>query len=117
MSLPTAPAQGQPVRIEHDARGTRVYGTAKSQSDVIGALKDQGFKWSRNQGFWYLNSTWKQPTRGVRIQALRYRRVDAFERVDEPGAERPAMVLAVLAGEALVRVVGAHMCGTSSGIS
>jgi N12 class adenine-specific DNA methylase len=68
-------AQGQPIRIEHDARGTRVFGTAKSQLDVIGALKDQGFKWSRNQGFWYLNSTWKQSTRGVRVQALQ-RRLD-----------------------------------------
>ena len=54
--------------------------------------------------------------------------VDAFERVGEPGAERPAVTLVVVLGEQVVRVVvessaGAHvsdaphMWGTSSGMS
>jgi hypothetical protein len=58
------------IRIEHDDEGTRVYGTDKSQKPVIKALKDQGFKWSRKQGYWYLNRSWRRHTRENRVRGL-----------------------------------------------
>jgi N12 class adenine-specific DNA methylase len=64
------PVQDGGIRIEHDAEGTRVHGTSKSQASVIKALKDQGFKWSRNQGYWYLNRTWHESTRSHRVRGL-----------------------------------------------
>ena len=67
------PAAENAIRIEHDAEGTRVYGTDESQSGVHKALHDQGFKFSRNKGFWYLNSTWKYPTRSDRVRRLQAR--------------------------------------------
>ena len=50
---------------------------------------------------------------------VRYGRVDAFERVDEAGAERPTVVVASSASESygLSSSIIAHMCGTSSGMS
>ena len=39
------------------------------------------------------------------VEAVRNGRVDAFERVGEPGAERPAVTLVVIFAEQVVRVV------------
>jgi N12 class adenine-specific DNA methylase len=70
---PAGTLPGSAIWIEHDARGTRVFGIDKSQHDVISALRDQGFKWSRTNGFWYLNSTWKHTTRSDRVRRLQAR--------------------------------------------
>lgn len=71
----TAEADEKPtpaaIRIEHDDEGTRIYGTDRSQSDVKRVLKSHGFKWSRNQGYWYLNRSWKFHTRSDRVRGVR----------------------------------------------
>jgi N12 class adenine-specific DNA methylase len=59
------------IRVEHNESGTLVHGTERDDSDARAALKQQGFKWSRNLGAWYLPRNYHYETRSQRVQALK----------------------------------------------
>jgi hypothetical protein len=58
------------IRVEHTEDGTLVHGTERRDADARAALKQHGFKWSRNLGAWYLPRTYRYQTRSLRVQAL-----------------------------------------------
>lgn len=72
---PTAAAEepepGEGVTVEHTAEGTLVYGTSRGDTTVTGALKTQGFRWSRNLEAWYLPRNLTDATRDRKVDALK----------------------------------------------
>lgn len=60
-----------------------------------GLLKDAGFKFSRRQDLWYLNSTWKPGTRDMKVMHLVTAAAEAgisFD-IQDPGASRRMALL------------------------
>lgn len=74
--LPDAPAArvstnpAATIRVEHSLDGTLVHGTTRGDTDTVAALKENGFKWSRNLDAWYLPRTWGESTRERRVRSL-----------------------------------------------
>lgn len=63
-----AEAKPEPrIRIEHSGDGTTVHGTTREDAPK---LKEQGFRWSRNLGAWYLPRTQLEHTRAAKARAL-----------------------------------------------
>jgi len=69
---PTTVSTATALEIEHHYRGTVVRGTTNEDTDapVRAALDRHGFKWSRNQRFWYLRRAMSQPDRDRRVRLL-----------------------------------------------
>ena len=61
---------GAELLIEHSADGTLLHGTSRGDRELIGLVKGQGFRWSRNLDAWFLPRAWSEPTRLGRVQAL-----------------------------------------------
>ena len=66
----TAEHQSDSPVLRHSAENTSVSNVGPAASDLHKLLKDQGFKFSRRQQLWYLNSTWKTATRDHRATAF-----------------------------------------------
>lgn len=56
--------------LSHSTAGTSVSGVGRENTALHALLKEAGFKFSRRQDLWYLNSTWKPGTRDARVQEL-----------------------------------------------
>jgi hypothetical protein len=70
--LEAAAKPSQPrIRVEHTEAGTLVHGTERGDTEAHAALKQHGFKWSRNLGAWYLPRSYRYQTRSLRVQALK----------------------------------------------
>jgi hypothetical protein len=70
--LEAAATPSQPrIRVEHTETGTLVVGTERGDTEAHAALKQHGFKWSRNLGAWYLPRNYHYQTRSLRVQALK----------------------------------------------
>ncbi|MFD7993785.1 UvrD-helicase domain-containing protein [Streptomyces mexicanus] len=67
-----AGVEASALEIEHHYRGTVVRGTTNEERDapVRAALDRHGFRFSRNQGFWYLPRRMVQTTRDVHVRKL-----------------------------------------------
>jgi N12 class adenine-specific DNA methylase/SAM-dependent methyltransferase len=105
-SQPTAPgaeAGASVLEIEHHYRGTVVRGTTDEERDtpVRAALDRHGFRFSRNQNFWYLPRRMVQTTRDAHVRKLvdELSRLDrAYRMVEEP-PEQAAPEIVIPAGE------------------
>ncbi|MCT9075283.1 UvrD-helicase domain-containing protein [Streptomyces fulvoviolaceus] len=85
----TQPSTGTVLEIEHHYRGTVVRGTTSEDSDapIRAALDRHKFRWSRNQGFWYLKRNMSRPTRDLHVRNLTgelTRMGRPFRMVEEP---------------------------------
>ncbi|MFI8413588.1 helicase-related protein [Paeniglutamicibacter gangotriensis] len=91
---------GAPV-LEHTADGSSVSDVGREQTVLHGLLKDAGFKFSRRQELWYLNSTWKPQTRDLKVRQLLTTASQAGITIDiqDPGPTRRAVLLK--AGDAI----------------
>lgn len=56
--------------LEHTAEGTSLQGVGRDNTALHELAKDAGFKYSRRQELWYLNSTWKPETRDLKVRQL-----------------------------------------------
>ncbi|GAB2714178.1 hypothetical protein GCM10027038_10570 [Arthrobacter bambusae] len=56
--------------LEHTAERTSLQGVGRDNTALHELAKDAGFKYSRRQELWYLNSTWKPETRDVKVRQL-----------------------------------------------
>ncbi|WP_252395963.1 AAA family ATPase [Streptantibioticus parmotrematis] len=72
ITRPKAEAQVSTLEVEHHYRGTVVRGTTNEERDapVRAALDRHGFRFSRNQGYWYLPRRMVQTTRDVHVRKL-----------------------------------------------
>ncbi|MCA1217376.1 UvrD-helicase domain-containing protein [Streptomyces sp. 8L] len=80
---------GVVLEIEHHYRGTVVRGTTDENADapVRAALDHHNFRWSRNQGFWYLKRNMSRPKRNLHVRNLTNeltRMGRRFDMVEEP---------------------------------
>ncbi|GAB2326660.1 UvrD-helicase domain-containing protein [Streptomyces variabilis] len=97
----TTPSTGTALEIEHHYRGTVVRGTTNEDADapVRAALDRHKFRWSRNQGFWYLRRNMSQPTRDLHVRNLTdelTRMGRPYRMVEEPHQETtPEIVIPV----------------------
>ncbi|MGW1871702.1 UvrD-helicase domain-containing protein [Streptomyces sp. NPDC001975] len=85
----TQPSTGTVLEIEHHYRGTVVRGTTSEDADapIRAALDRHKFRWSRNQGFWYLKRNMSRPTRDLHVRNLTgelTRMGRPFRMVEEP---------------------------------
>ncbi|CAM5683584.1 hypothetical protein SALBM311S_08691 [Streptomyces alboniger] len=97
----TPPSTGTVLEIEHHYRGAVVRGTTSEDSDapVRAALDRHKFRWSRNQGFWYLKRNMSRPTRDLHVRNLTdelTRMGRRFRMVEEPEQDTaPEIVIPV----------------------
>ncbi|MEW2401963.1 AAA family ATPase [Streptomyces sp. NPDC046862] len=97
----TVPSTSTTLEIEHHYRGTVVRGTTKDDADaaVRDALHRHKFKFSRNQGFWYLRRNMSRPTRDLHVRNLTdelTRMGRPYRMVEEPQQETsPEIVIPV----------------------
>ncbi|MDQ0765619.1 UvrD-helicase domain-containing protein [Streptomyces canus] len=97
----TPPSTGTVLEIEHHYRGTVVRGTTSEDADapVRAALDRHKFRWSRNQGFWYLRRNMSRPTRDLHVRNLTdelTRMGRRFRMVEEPEQDTaPEVVIPV----------------------
>ncbi|MFF0131013.1 UvrD-helicase domain-containing protein [Streptomyces mirabilis] len=97
----TPPSTGTALEIEHHHRGTVVRGTTSEDADapVRAALDRHKFRWSRNQGFWYLRRNMSRPTRDLHVRNLTdelTRMGRPFRMVEEPEQDTaPEIVIPV----------------------
>lgn len=64
------------IVIEHTATGSLTFGTTRGDTDVQQALRDTGWRWSRNigdEGAWYLPRNMRPETRDTRVDRLEAR--------------------------------------------
>jgi hypothetical protein len=89
--LEAAGKPSQPrIRVEHTEAGTLVHGTERGDTQAHGALKQHGFKWSRNLGAWYLPRNYHYQTRSLRVQALKRKLGDRVSiEPSEPTSDLP----------------------------
>lgn len=87
--------------LEHTAEGSSVSNVGRDATVLQGLLKDAGFKFSRRQELWYLNSTWKPHTRDLKVRQLLRGAQEAGVTLDihDPGPTRRAVLLK--AGDAI----------------
>ncbi|GAB3253095.1 helicase-related protein [Arthrobacter pigmenti] len=90
----TDAAPDRPV-LKHSAENTSVTNVGPAANDLHRLLKDQGFKFSRRQQLWYLNSTWKTPTRDDRAAAFLTTATDSGHsvQIDDEGPTRRMALL------------------------
>lgn len=67
-----AKARAADITIEHSGDGTLVHGTTRGGPEVA-VLKENGFRWSRNLGAWYLPRTMGEASRAQRVKAVEAR--------------------------------------------
>ncbi|WP_024821119.1 helicase-related protein [Arthrobacter sp. 31Y] len=81
--------------LEHTADGSSMTGVGRDATVLHGLLKDAGFKFSRRQELWYLNSTWKPETRDVKVRQLlsAAERKDIAIDIEDPGPTRRMALL------------------------
>lgn len=80
---------GDPI-LEHTAEGSSVSNVGRDNTNLHRLLKEAGFKFSRRQELWYLNSTWKPATRDVKVRQLLSSATESgvtFE-IQDPGSTR-----------------------------
>lgn len=80
------PARGLPW-VDHAAAGTLVHGTSPDDTDVLAALKTNGFRWSRRLQAWYLPRNLTHETRDRRVASL-VTALDGRIVVERPDGER-----------------------------
>lgn len=68
--LQPAEADAEVLVIEHSHAGTRVLGTDRDDTDLHRVLGRHGFKFSRQQEFWYLSRQQRYDTRSWRVREL-----------------------------------------------
>lgn len=69
-SPPAAAPVDVAATVEHSAEGTLVHGTSRDDKATIQALKDNGFRWSRNLESWYLPRNLTHDTRDRKVAGL-----------------------------------------------
>ena len=88
-----APTEGGGVApvLEHTTEGSSVSNVGRDATVLHGLLKDAGFKFSRRQELWYLNSTWKPETRDIKIRQLLTAAAQSGIAIDiqDPGPDPP----------------------------
>ncbi|MFK4184345.1 UvrD-helicase domain-containing protein [Streptomyces sparsogenes] len=94
---------GTALEIEHHYRGTVVRGTTNEDADapVRAALDRHKFRWSRNQGFWYLRRNMSRPTRDLHVRNLtdQLTRIGRLYRIVEEPRQETAPEIVIPVGE------------------
>jgi hypothetical protein len=69
-SLVRVQDRGEIPILEHTSENSNVRNVGRDKTVLHGLLKEFGFKFSRRQELWYLNSTWKPGTRDTKVMQL-----------------------------------------------
>ncbi|MEV5434444.1 UvrD-helicase domain-containing protein [Streptomyces sp. NPDC052682] len=105
-AVPETGAKAGALEIEHHYRGTVVRGITNEEGDapVRAALDRHGFRFSRNQNFWYLPRRMVQTTRDVRVRKVvdELSRLNRTYRMVEEPPEQAGPEIVIPAGEPYV---------------
>jgi hypothetical protein len=94
-SLVPVQDQGEIPFLEHTSESSNFRNVGRDKTVLHGLLKESGFKFSRRQELWYLNSTWKPGTRDTKVMQListAARRGITFD-IKDPGNTRRMALL------------------------